>query len=88
MLWEESLDFVKEAERRSRIMGVSSRMASFDFLFGVLLGELLFRHSDNLSKTLQSSYMSAAKGQKVAAMTVKTLESLRTKECFKVFWAM
>ena len=87
VLWEESLEFVKEAEMRSRIMGVLSRMTSFDFLFGVLLGELLFRHSDNLSKALQSSHMSAAEGQKVAAMTVKTLESLRTEENFKLFWA-
>ena len=83
MLWEESLDFVKEAEIRSRILVVLSRTTSFDFLFGVLLGEHLLQHSvlqhsDNLSKGLQLSLLSAAEGQKVAAMMVNTLESLRT----------
>lgn len=31
MLWQESLDFVKETEMRSRIQGVSACMNSFDF---------------------------------------------------------
>eukprot|EP00731_Ephydatia_muelleri_P000006 Em0001g6a len=53
-----------------------------------MLGELLLRHSDNLSKTLQSRHMSAAEGQKVAAMTVKTLKSLRTDESFQAFWEL
>lgn len=67
-LWEESLDFVKGTEMRSRIVGVSVSMKSFDFLFGTMLGEMLFRPSDNLlSKTLQSQRMSA---QAVASVTV------------------
>eukprot|EP00731_Ephydatia_muelleri_P021231 Em0013g958a len=53
-----------------------------------MLGELLLRHSDNLSKTLQSRHMSAAEGQKVAAMTVKKLKSLRTDESFQAFWEL
>ena len=57
MLWQESLEFVKETEMRSRIIGVSACMKSFDFFFGASLGELLLSHSDNLSKTLQSSAM-------------------------------
>ena len=32
--------------------------------------------------------MSAAEGQKVAAMTVKTLKSLRTDESFQAFWEL
>ena len=40
---------------RGRILGVATFMKSFDFLFGVLLGETLLRHSDNLSKALQAS---------------------------------
>ena len=86
LLWEESLDFVKEAEMRSRIVGVSASMKSFDFLFGTVLGEMLLRHSDNLSRTLQSHHMSAAEGQTVASMTIKTLQSLRSDESFKLFW--
>ena len=79
-----SLDFVKEADMRSRIVGVSTSMNSFDF-FGAVLGEMLLRHSDNLSKTLQSKRMSAAEGQ-LASMTVKTLQLLRTDENFSLFW--
>ena len=86
MLWEESLDFVKETEMRSRIKGVSICMRSFDYFFGASLGELLLKHSDNLSRTLQSSSMSAAEGQKIAEMTVSTLQLLRSDESFASFW--
>ena len=88
VLWEESLDFVKDTEMRSRIQGVASRMTSFDFFFGVSLGELLLKHSDNLSKTLQASSMSAAEGQKVADMTISTLQSIRSDENFQLFWSL
>ena len=86
ILWEESLDFVKDTEMRSRTQGISARMTSFDFFFGVSLGELLLKHSDNLSKTLQASSMSAAEGQKIADMTVHTLQSIRSDENFLLFW--
>ena len=85
-LWEESLDIVKEAEMRGRIIGVSTYMKSFDFYFGVVLGEMLLRHSDNLSKSLQTSQMSAAEGQQVASLTVRTLASLRGDDQFDLFW--
>ena len=85
MLREESLDFVKDTEMRSRIQGVSSCMMSFDFFVGVSLGELLLKHSDNQSKTLQASSMSAAERQKIADMTVCTLQSLRSDEQFLLF---
>ena len=42
-----------------------------------MLGELILHHSDNLSKTLQASHISAAEGQKIATMMVKTLQSIR-----------
>ena len=40
------------------------------------LGELILRHTDNLSKALQSTSMSA-EGVRVAGMTIITLQSLR-----------
>ena len=85
-LWEESLAIVKESEMRGRIIGVATYMKSFDFFFGVVLGEMLLRHSDNFSRTLQSPKLSAAEGQKFAAMTVTTLESLRSDDKFTLFW--
>lgn len=85
-LWEESLDIVKETDMKARINGVASQMQKFDFFYGVSLGDLILRHSDNLSKTLQKSDISAAEGQDVASMTLKTLESLRSDSNFKLFW--
>ena len=86
MLLEESLSFVKETDMKSRIQGVLSCMQTFDYFFGVSLGELVLKHSDNLSKTLQSTAMSAAEGQKIAAMTVGTLQSIRSDDKFELFW--
>ena len=50
---EESLAHVRETEMRACIIGVQSYMKTFDFFWGVLLGELILQHSNNLSKTLQ-----------------------------------
>ena len=33
--------------------GAAAVMERFDFLFGIMLGEMLLKHSNNLSKTLQ-----------------------------------
>ena len=86
-LWEESLESVKEPEMRSRITGVSVCMKSFDFFFGVAIGEMLLRHSDNLSRTLQLSNISAAEGQSVAKLSLQTLTTLRTEGAFALFWS-
>ena len=40
----------------------------------------------NLSKTLQSKKMSAAEGQKIAEMTICTLQSRRYDTNFELFW--
>ena len=73
---------------KSRILGVSSCMEKFDYFFGISLGELLLKHSDNLSKTLQSSKMSASEGQEVAKMASSTLQSIRSDEEFMLFWSV
>ena len=71
---------------KARIHGVASQMKSFDFFFGVSLSELILRHSDNLSRTLQKESISAAEGQEVTSLTVTTLRSLRTDDSWKMFW--
>ena len=48
-------------------------MHTFDFLFGVSLGNLLLRHTDNLSKSLQKKSLSAAEGQRLAGLTLDVL---------------
>ena len=85
-LWAESLERVKDTEMKARIQGVAAQMMKFDYFFGVSLGLLILRHTDNLSKTMQKADMSAAEGQAVTAMTVSTLKSLRNDACFDLFW--
>ena len=84
--WQESLGATKDTEMRARIIGVSSQMNTFSFFFGVMLGQLLFSHSDNLSRTLQKRDISAAGAQEVASMTLKTLEKIRNDTDFHLFW--
>ena len=76
----------KVAEMKARLLGVSAQMGKFDFYFGVSLGELIFQHCDNLSRTLQSGDISAAEGQQIAAMTCKTLMGVRSESNFDLFW--
>ena len=85
-LWIEAVSIVNDTETIGRLNGVAAVMEQFDFLFGVMLGELLLKHSDNLSKTLQKQSLSAAEGQECAHITVKTLQSLRSDNMFELFW--
>ena len=71
---------------KARVIGVEYKFKTFQFFFRVFLGNLLLKHSDNLSKTLQSQKMSASEGQHVASMTVTTLQSLRNDDNFALFW--
>ena len=85
-VWEESKETNLDSEIRARIIGVESQMLSFDFLFGISLGSLILRHSDNLSKSLQHESLSAAEGQELANLRIKVLQSLRNSDQFKLFY--
>ena len=85
-LWDESLEIVKDTEMKARIQGVSAQMKKFDFFFGVSLGYLIMRHTDNLSRTLQKKEMSAAAGQEVMLLTLSSLKSVRDDSSFELFW--
>lgn len=76
----------RDTESKARINGVSAQMKTFSFLFGVILGEMLLRHCDNLSQTLQTKTISAAEGQHVGQMVIDTLQTVRTDESFELFW--
>ena len=71
---------------RARILGVQSAMQTFDFFYGATLAYMILRHTDNLSRALQKSDISAAEGQDTTTMTVKTLQSLRADDKFHFFW--
>ena len=85
-LWTESLERVKDTEMKARIQGVAAQMIKFDYFFGVSLGLMILRHTDNLSRMMQKADMSAAEGQVCTAMTVSTLRSLRNDASFDLFW--
>ena len=71
---------------KAHINGVASQMKGFDFFYGVSLGQLILRHSDNLSRTLQRADISAAEGQEVTRLIVTILRSLRSESMYKLFW--
>ena len=50
-----------------------------------MLGELILNHTDNLSRTLQKTNISAAQGQSVAKLTVITLQKIRNDQSFELF---
>lgn len=61
-------------------------MTSFDFYFGVYLGEMVLHHTDDISKTLQKKELSAAEGQQVSSLVKVILQSMRSTECFDLLW--
>ena len=63
-------------EMKARIRGVWSQMQSFNFLFFIVLSEMVLRHTDKLSQTLQQPKLSSVEGHDIAMLTVKTLEGL------------
>lgn len=85
-LWDRAADIARDSDTVARIRGVASQMQSFDFFFGLVLGETLLRNSDNLSRTLQKKQFSAVEGQRVAEQTKKALTSTRNEDCFNLFW--
>jgi len=71
---------------KTRICGVAAQMEKFSFFFGVELGQKILNMADNLSRTLQASTLSACEGQRVVKMTLQSLQSIRSDECFDLFW--
>ena len=52
-VWTEAQEGHLDSKIRARVIGVEAQMLTFNFLFGVSLGSLILRHSDNLSKSWQ-----------------------------------
>lgn len=85
-LWERALLSTSDTDMKARIRGIESQMEKFRFLFGLLLSEMILRHTDKLSQTLQSPDLSSVEGHEVAMLTVKTLQTLRSDANFDLFW--
>ena len=85
-LWSESLETKLDTEVKSRIIGVRHQMETFDYFFGVQLSNLVLRHSDNLSKTIQKPTLSVGDCQTLASLSIKTMQRLRSDDSFDLFW--
>ena len=85
-LWQWSLENCTDTERKARIRSVETYMKNCDFVYGVLLGELVLGHSDNLSRTLQDPKLSAVQAQDCTNKTVETMISIRNDEIYDLFW--
>ena len=87
-VWEETLDGSLDSEMRARIIGVQAQMLKLEFLFGVRLGALILRHSDNLSSALQHKNMSPAEGQRLSQLSLRVLKKMRYDEDFSAFYQL
>ena len=85
-LWESSAAVANNTEMRSRILCVKSQMTTFKYFFGLVLSEVVLRHTDKLSQTLQKEELSSVEGHSIAMLTVQTLQRMRSDEDFKLFW--
>ena len=86
-LWNWSIDKLKDTEMKARVRGVESRMRSLEFIFCSLLGEKIFKQTDNLSRTLQDPTMSAAQGYEIAQTVLKCLKKCRADVDFSNFFS-
>jgi hypothetical protein len=85
-LWDECLEEKLDQETRARILGCKNQMESFKFFFGLNLSYKLYAMTDNLSKSLQATKMSAIKGRKSADLVITTLKDIRKDNHFQSFF--
>ena len=85
-LWEECLEEKLDQETSARIIGCKSQMESFYFFFGLNLSRKLYVMTDNLSKSLQATKMSAIKGRKSADLVITTLKDIRKDDQSQLFY--
>ncbi len=79
-----AVDVARNTESKAKSQGVKSQMNTFRFAFGTMLAEMILRHTDNLSRSLQEK---VALQLKIGAMVVGTLQSLRNDSFFELFWS-
>ena len=61
-------------------------MNTFNYLYGVTILQLVWRHSDNLSKALQKSSLTSCQGKKIADLTLQTINPLQSESEFELLW--
>ena len=85
-LWEECLEERLDQETKARIIGCKSQMESFYFFFGLNLSHKLYAMTNNLSKSIQATKMSAIKRGKSADLVITTLKYIRKDDQFQLIY--
>ena len=75
-----------DTETRSRIIECKAQVKTFIFFFGLCLGKPHYSLTENLSKTFQKEKISAASQQRLASLTVKTIQSMKNDSHFDLFY--
>ena len=86
MLWEKCSEEKLTTDVKSRIIGCNFQMRTFSFFFGLCLGQCLYSLTNNLSKTLRKEKMSVLGAQRIASLTVTTIEGMHNDESFNMFY--
>ena len=81
----ESLETVKDTEMKARIQGDAPQMMKFDYLFGISLGLMIQRNTDNLNIMMQKAYMSAGEGQVLTLDILSVVISIYFTHSFNSF---
>ena len=67
-LWESSAAATNNTELTARILGIKTQMTTFKHFFGFVLSEVVLRHTDKLSQTLQKEELSLVEGHSIAML--------------------
>ena len=85
-LWVECLKESLDAETRSRAIACKAQMKTFNFFFGLCLGQRHYSFTDNLSRTFKKEKTRAVSGQRLASLAAKTFENMRNDSDFALFY--
>ena len=61
-------------------------MITFDYFYGVTILQLVLRHSDNLSETLQKFSLTSCQVKEIADLALQTINSLRSESELQLLW--
>ena len=79
-VWIHCLDNGKmESEFKGRIVGVKTRMESFELYFGLHLAGRLYSYTDNLARSVQNKGISSCSSKRLANLTMQTLVTHRNE---------
>ena len=69
-----------DPDLRARAGGLLKRMKSFNCMCGLKLSKVVLDHTDNLSATLQTTYMYAGDAQETTRLVVDTITRMQNEQ--------